>query len=60
MNIDVARKIVESLQIQYETISREALAIALDELEIALVDDPTPNTLQVNVADMIDLAGDLQ
>ncbi len=60
MNIDVARKIVESLQIQYETISREALAIALDELEIALVDDPAPATLQVHVADLIDLAGDLK
>lgn len=60
MNIDVARKIVESLQIQYETISREALAVALDELEIALTDDPAPATLQVNVTDLIDLAGDLK
>jgi hypothetical protein len=56
MNIKVAREIVKDLQLKTDTISREALLIALEQLTIALQDDP-PETLQISVSDQLDLAG---
>jgi hypothetical protein len=56
MNIKIARQIVTDLQQKADDISREALKIALEQLELALQDDPV-ETLQVSVSDFVDLAG---
>lgn len=61
MNIPVARELVTELRqkvVEAKQIEREVLLTALEQLEIALQDDP-PATLQINVSDNIDLSGSI-